>query len=150
MASESSSSFSSSSGDDFFPHLLDSRSNEITPYDKEPEYNTVEEADAAAAEDQSDEDEIEPDLDLWPPASRVGNTDWCQCGKCVARDRRQDCVCCFDYDECVEKIRSASEQCITAVADFATVCTHPEVLLTALRGFLDLTKRSLNASAGNE
>ena len=89
MVSESSGSFSSFSGDNFFsaPHLLASPSDEVT---KELEYNTVEEADAAAAEDQSDEDETEPDLDLWPPASRIGNTDWCQCGECVAR--QQDCV----------------------------------------------------------
>ena len=29
---------------------------------------------------------------LSPPASPVGNTFWCQCGECFARDRRQDCA----------------------------------------------------------
>ena len=27
-----------------------------------------------------------------PSASPVGNTFWCQCGECFARDRRQDCA----------------------------------------------------------
>ena len=71
------------------------------------------EPDAAAAEAQSGENEFEsdPDLDLYPPASQVGNTFWCQCGECFARDRRQDCVCCFDYVERVEKVHSASNDC---------------------------------------
>ena len=56
----------------------------------------MDETDAAAAEAQSGENESNPDLDLYPPASPVGNTFWCQCGECFARDRRQDCVCCFD------------------------------------------------------
>ena len=46
-------------------------------------------------EAQSGENESDLDLDLWPLASRVRNTFWCQCGECVARDRRQDYVCCF-------------------------------------------------------
>ena len=41
----------------------------------------------AAAEAQSGENESDPDLDLRPPASPVGNTFWCQCGECFARDR---------------------------------------------------------------
>ena len=52
----------------------------------------VDETDAAAAEAQSDENESDPDLDLCPPASPVGNTFWCQCGECFARNRRQDCA----------------------------------------------------------
>ena len=42
--------------------------------------------DAAAAEAQSGENESDPDLDLCPPSSPVGNTFWCQCGECFARD----------------------------------------------------------------
>ena len=49
----------------------------------------MDETDAAVAEAQSGENESDPDLDLWPPASRVGNTFWCQWRECVARDRRQ-------------------------------------------------------------
>ena len=73
----------------------------------------MDETDAAAAEAQFDENEIGADLDLCPPASPVGNTFWCQCGECVVRDRRQDCVCCysFDYVERVEKVHSAPTDC---------------------------------------
>ena len=64
-----------------------------------------------AAEAQSDESKSDSDLDLCPPASRVGKTFWCQCGECVVRDRKQARVCCFDFVECVEKVRSASKDC---------------------------------------
>ena len=40
---------------------------------------------AAAAEAQFDENESDPDLDLCPPASRVGKTFWCQCGECIVQ-----------------------------------------------------------------
>ena len=65
----------------------------------------------AAAEPQSGENESDPGVDLWKPTSRVGNTFWCQCGECVARDRRQDCVCCFDHVGWVEKVHSVSKDC---------------------------------------
>ena len=68
----------------------------------------MDETDAAAAEAQFGENESDPDLDLCPPASPVGNTFLCQCGECFVRDRRQDCVCCFDYVERVEKVHSVS------------------------------------------
>ena len=87
----------------------------------------MDETDAAVAEAQSGENESDPDLGLWPPASRVGNTFWCQCGECVARDRRQDCVCCFDCLECVEKLHSVSNDCTEIYncrGRLATVCTH--------------------------
>ena len=83
--------------------------------------------DAAAAEAQSGENESDPDLDLYPPASPMGNTFWCQCGECFAKDRRQDCVCCFDYVERVEKVHSASNDCTQIYncrGRLATVCTH--------------------------
>ena len=63
----------------------------------------MDKTDAAAAATQSGDNESDPDLDLWSPTSRVGNTFWCQCGECVARDRRQDCVCCFHCVECGKK-----------------------------------------------
>ena len=45
---------------------------------------------AAAAEAQFDENESDPDLDLCPPASRVGKTFWCQCGECVVQGSKTD------------------------------------------------------------
>ena len=50
-------------------------------------------------------------IQTWTCGRQVGNTFWCQCGQCVAKDRRQDCVCCFDYVECVKKVRPASKDC---------------------------------------
>ena len=49
--------------------------------------------------------------------------------ECAARgiDRRQDCVCCFDYVERVEKVRSVSNDCTQIYncrGRLATVCTH--------------------------
>ena len=91
MASESCSTSSSSSGDDFVPiffFLLRKVTKSFRRiYDKEAEYNTVDETDAAAAaaEAHFDENESDPDLDLCPPASRVGKTFWCQCGECVVQ-----------------------------------------------------------------
>ena len=51
MASESCSTSSSSSGDDFVPIFFASQSYEVIPQNvrQEPEYNTVDETDAAAA-----------------------------------------------------------------------------------------------------
>ena len=89
MASESCSTSSSSSGDDFVPFFFASQSYEVIPQNlrQVAEYNTVDETDAAAAaaETQFDENERDPDLDLCPPASRVGKTFWCQCGECVVQ-----------------------------------------------------------------
>ena len=71
---------------------------DLLAYAKEPEYTEAElgarsrrfevnedEAPAAAALD---------DLLVWPPVSRVGNTDWCQCLEWASRTQREDCICC--------------------------------------------------------
>ena len=41
----------------------------------------------------------------------LGSTFWWQCGylESIARDRRQDCICCFDFVDCMEKVHSASK-----------------------------------------
>ena len=114
MASESCSP-SSSSGDDFVPTFLLRKvlKSPRRSYDKKRSTKRWMKQTQllAAAEAQSGENKSDPDLDLCPPASPVGNTFWCQCGECFARDRRKDCVCCFDYVERVEKVHSASNDC---------------------------------------
>ena len=74
--------------------------------------NTVDKTDAAAAEAQSGENESDPDLDLCPPAFPVGTHSGVS-AESASRgiDRRQDCVCCFDYVERLEKVHSASNDC---------------------------------------
>ena len=72
---------------------------DVLAYAKEPEYreakietwsrrfevNKDEAAAAAAALDN---------VLVWPPVSRVGNTDWCQCSECASHTQREYCICC--------------------------------------------------------
>ena len=83
MASESCVPSPSSSGDDFVVIYFASQSYEVIPQNlqQEAEYNTVPVDKTDAAEAQFDENKSDPDLDLCPPASRVGKTFWCQCGE---------------------------------------------------------------------
>ena len=112
-------------------------------------------ADAAAAEAQSGENENDPDLTLCPPASPVGNTFWCQCGECFPRDQRQDYVCCFDYVDRVEKVHSVERLHVGLQLSRSTChCLHAfsfsYLFWTALRDFLDMTKRPLSVSPSNK
>lgn len=40
-----------------------------------------------------DTEDVVPDV-VTPADSRLGNTDWCNCGKCVQMPRTTDCICC--------------------------------------------------------
>ena len=100
----------------------------IQPYQKEPEW---EEDQLLAASDSNKENDM-ANWVVWPPPSRVSETDWCNCGKCVHWSNREECVCCVKYAQCASKINTASEVCITAVRDF--VCLHTAVPDTSLRG----------------
>ena len=80
-----------------------------------------------------------------------GNTFWCQCGECFARDRRQDCVCCFDYVERVEKVHSLSVERLHVDLQLPRSTCHclhafsfSYLFWTALRDFFDMTKCPLN------
>ena len=122
MASESCSTSSSSFGDNFVPIFLLRKVMKSLRRSYDKKRSTVDQTDAAAAEAQSGENENDPDLDLWQPASRVVNTFWCQCRKCVAKDRRQDCFCCFDSVQRMEKLYSASNNgTYCKVTNFRTV-----------------------------
>ena len=129
MASESCSTSSSSSGDDFVPIFLlrkVMKSLRRGYVRQEAEDNTVNETDTAAAEAQSGENESNPDLYLWPPASQVRTHSGVSVESALL-DRKQDCVCCFDYVERVEKVHSASNDCTLIYncrGRLATVCTH--------------------------
>ena len=71
-------------------------------------------------------------------------------------DRRQDCVCCFDYVERVEKVHSASNDCTYDLQLSRSIChclhafSFSYLFLTALRDFLDMTKRPLSVSPSNK
>ena len=77
---------------------------------KEPEYTEDEIMKMASAEQvgvnadetaaaAADTDPAACLEDCWPPADRVGNTSWCECGKCVVQLLRNDCICCKDVPE---------------------------------------------------
>ena len=34
----------------------------------------------------------------WQPESRVGNTNWCECGACLQMSSHFSCKCCQDVD----------------------------------------------------
>ena len=117
----------------------------------------MDETNAAAAEAQSGEIESDPDLDLCPQTSPVGNTFWCQCGECFARDRRQDCVCCVAYVERVEKLSSLSVERLHVDLQLSRSTCHclhafsfSSLFWTALRDFLDMTKCPLSVSPSNK
>ena len=151
----SSSSFSSGSSS---PLSNDSGRDDIygaiVSYDKEPEWKADEllagSASAGAQSQAEGDDEEEENWALWPPASRVGNNNWCQCGECSVQPKREDCVCCWDYPECKAKINAEEEQCITALETFTCGCARHDILSIALTGYLDLTKRPLDTSVNNE
>ena len=85
IASESCSTSSSTSGDDFCSHFLLRKVTKSLHRIYNNNRSTVDETDTAVTEAQSGENESDPDLDLCPSASRVGNTFWCQCGEGVVR-----------------------------------------------------------------
>lgn len=131
------------------------------PYTDEPEYTEEElrerrerrEADAAAGTTATSQQQ-DPSTCLeeeyhWPPPSRVGNTEWCECSCCVSMPARLDCICCRESLKSLEMInsRGAGEaQCITELEVFRKVCLDKDVLETALYGYLDTTKRTPSTS----
>ena len=115
----------------------------------------MDETDAAAA--QSGENESDPDLDLCPPASPVGNTFWYQWGECFARDRSKTglrllfwlCRAGGESSLSVERLH------VDLLLSRSTChCLHPfsfsYLFWTALRDFLDMTKRPLSVSPSNK
>lgn len=126
---------------------------QVVPYSKEPEWTEAELlAHVAESESSATEEEVDGDgiLGDWPPASRVGNKEWCFCGECDAMAVRHECICCHEYEESKKKLSDGGVKCISFLSKFATVCLDRDVLETALTGFLDLTKRPLNTPASNE
>ena len=86
----------------------------------------MDESEAAAAVTQSGENERDPDLDLWPPASPVGNT-FGVSAKSASRgieDRNASVVLIMSrvWRKFAQRRRAARRS--TAVAVLATVCTH--------------------------
>ena len=122
----------------------------LVPYSKEPEWSDGERGEAEGSEEDEGSEDADVGFDLWPPASRVGNTAWCLCGQCEAMPTRQECVCCGELPETERKIADREETCVTYLPNFVKVCLDKEVLETALNGIFDLTKRPLNTPPDNK
>ncbi|XP_064483146.1 P2X purinoceptor 7-like [Ornithodoros turicata] len=71
--------------------------------------------------ESSTEDELPPS----PSPDRVGNSLWCTCGKCVPMPTAEECLCCREVNEAVQKQRSG---CITRNEYFEILCLDTEVL----------------------
>jgi len=122
----------------------------IEPYSMEPEYSPGEVPvvleGATAAAESVDDTVVTAE---WPPAARLGNTSWCECGKCSAMPVRLDCICCREelsmlkFVEAKATDAAGRSACITTVGSFRNVCLDEDVLLTALVGYLDITKRPM-------
>ena len=54
----------------------------LMPYSKEPEWSDGGRGEAEGSEEDEGSEDADVGFDLWPPASRVGNTAWCFCGQC--------------------------------------------------------------------
>ena len=89
---------------------------EILPYLLEPEYSDHEDLDdetlTRAFPDLTHE--LETDI-----AARVGNMDWCCCGRCIAMETERECLCRQEYEELGDKMDFSS--CLTQNVSFVTV-----------------------------
>lgn len=77
----------SSSSDISIPDIV-----KLKPYDFEPE--------ASSSDEYGSEETVLDCMDT--PTNfkdRIGNTDWCLCGKCRAMDTYSDSLCCRDTNE---------------------------------------------------
>ncbi|XP_070177849.1 uncharacterized protein [Littorina saxatilis] len=69
--------------------------------------------------------------------NRLGNTEWCECGNCVEMQKVEECNCCTESTQIMEKLNSRRPPekpgitCITQLPSFESVCLNPDVLETA-------------------
>lgn len=96
-------------------------------YAFQPEWNAIElqEREARNAEGEVVPDE-QPAVAAMPARARLGNTDWCECGQCVAMATEEECVCCREYKRCREL--QQQDGCIVNCDAFHSVCMKRVVL----------------------
>ena len=68
----------------------------IQPFQFEPTYSPGEEPSEDDFFHQDEQDE--PDS-----SARIGNTNWCMCGVCVAMPSADECYCCQELEELNQK-----------------------------------------------
>ena len=151
MASESCSTSSSSSGDDFVPIFLLRKVMKSLRRSYDKKRSTIRWM-----------KQTQLQLKLSPVKTKAMIQTWTcvrlllQWGtRCFARDRRQDCVCCFAHVERVEKVHSAAataRRSTTVAVDlplFARIFLQL-LVLDGVERLLDMTKRPLSVSPTNK
>ncbi|XP_057682229.1 uncharacterized protein LOC130909582 isoform X2 [Corythoichthys intestinalis] len=78
--------------------------------------------------------------------SRLGNTEWCSCGTCVAMPTVGESLCCREQERTRGKMEDAGVKCITQHSGFQPVCLNIEVLQTAYFAY----RQSYQDQAGNK
>ena len=94
----------------------------------QPEWNKeeMEENDraAAAGDNAKLEGEMQDRLPVAVPNSWLANTDWCDCGNCLAMPTARECICCREIGCCQDLQPNG---CIIN-EDFDSVCLKPVAL----------------------
>ena len=83
-SSEHSSSESDETGNESLPDL-----NKLKPYDLEPRISS---SDLSSSSNGNSDSETAEE-------SRIGNVDWCLCGKCLPMTSYTESICCFDISK---------------------------------------------------
>lgn len=103
----------------------------LSPYMFEPTYSNQNYDYDDSESSQIDEEEEEESESEGDEQGRVGNTSWCQCGKCELMDTETESICCMEV-EGLDENRFESKSCITEVEEFKAVCLHSAVIRTVL------------------
>ncbi len=103
-----------------FKHINMQRN--IQPFEFEPEYADGEEP---AAEDRVCERET-----YQPGNDRLGNTNWCTCGRCSHTHSLHESYCCAEHEHITVKLDG--DRCITNTERFRCLCLDQDVLRISL------------------
>ncbi|XP_046863461.1 P2X purinoceptor 7-like [Xenia sp. Carnegie-2017] len=114
--------------------MEDNPTNNIRPYQFEPEWPADEHEEAHQFEDNEEQEFLYIDDE-----SRRDNLEWCQCGNCQIMDNNEECLCCKEISNICDKNLEAVETnettevplCITQHPGFEPVCLNRWVLQTA-------------------
>ncbi|XP_062588587.1 uncharacterized protein LOC134274751 [Saccostrea cucullata] len=112
-------------GSSSFEEPIDEMTNLGTqPYLFEPEASSDEESAAGRSPEATDQD-------------RLGNNDWCNCGRCPPMTTIAESVCCQEIPQVMTVLEEdPGKPCITEHNGFQPVCLHPSVLRTAYYVYL--------------
>eukprot|EP00117_Sycon_ciliatum_P000100 scpid100101/ scgid6300/ len=120
---------------------------EMFGFGREPRFSAQELA-VRAAEDEpaanEEEAAVADEVEIvWPPESRVGNTEWCECSHCCSMPTPLNSICCQDAAVILELARSSDVSCICLHSDFTAVVLHRMVLIVALRGYFERRQQAM-------